>query len=34
MGGDTRLMASLITVQTLLAALTLPLSSQFLQWMA
>ena len=34
MGGDTRLMASLITVQTLLAALTLPLSSQFLRWMA
>jgi predicted permease len=34
MGGDTRLMAALITVQTLLAALTLPLSGQFLAWMA
>ncbi|NYE59612.1 hypothetical protein FHW58_000764 [Duganella sp. 1224] len=34
MGGDTRLMAALITVQTLLAALTLPLSSQFMEWLA
>ena len=32
MNGDTRLMASLITLQTLLAALTMPLSRQFLQW--
>lgn len=34
MGGDTRLMAALITVQTVLAAMTLPLSGQFLAWMA
>ena len=34
MGGDTRLMASLITLQTLLAALTVPLSRHFMQWMA
>lgn len=33
MGGDTRLMAALITVQTLLAALTVPLGGQFLQWL-
>ena len=34
MGGDTRLMAALITLQTLLAAVTLPLSGQFLQSIA
>ena len=34
MGGDTRLMAALITLQTLVAAVTLPLSGQFLLWMA
>lgn len=34
MGGDTRLMASLITLQTLLAAATVPLSRHFMQWMA
>jgi hypothetical protein len=34
MGGDTRLMASLITLQTLLAALTVPLSRHFMQWLA
>ncbi|MTV37340.1 AEC family transporter [Duganella radicis] len=33
MGGDTRLMAALITLQTLLAALTVPLSPQLLQWL-
>lgn len=33
MGGDAQLMASLITVQTLLSALTVPLSSDFLIWM-
>lgn len=34
MGGDARLMASLITLQTLLSALTLPLSKSFLGWLA
>ena len=34
MGGDARLMASLITLQTLLAALTIPLSKNFLRWLA
>jgi len=34
MGGDSRLMASLITVQTLLAAITIPISKLFLTWMA
>ncbi|KQQ35960.1 hypothetical protein ASF61_07000 [Duganella sp. Leaf126] len=32
MGGDTRLMAALITLQTLVAAVTVPLSGQFLGW--
>jgi malonate transporter and related proteins len=34
MGGDARLMASLVSVQTLLAALTIPLSKHFLMWLA
>jgi predicted permease len=34
MGGDTRLMATLITVQTLLSALTVPLSRDWLRWLA
>lgn len=34
MGGDTRLMAALITLQTLLAAITVPLSHQWLGWLA
>lgn len=34
MGGDARLMASLITLQTLLAAITIPLSKHFLPWLA
>ncbi len=34
LGGDARLMASLITLQTLLAVLTVPLSRQFLPWLA
>lgn len=33
MGGDTRLMASLITLQTLLSVVTVPLSRDFLLWM-
>jgi predicted permease len=33
MGGDARLMAALITVQTLLAAITVPVSKSFLPWM-
>lgn len=33
MGGDARLMASLITLQTLLAALTVPVSREFLPWL-
>jgi len=33
LGGDARLMASLITVQTVLAALTVPLSKHFLVWL-
>jgi predicted permease len=34
MGGDTRLMAALITLQTGLAALTVPLSLGFMEWLA
>ncbi len=34
LGGDTRLMASLITLQTLLALVTVPLSRQFMPWLA
>jgi predicted permease len=34
MGGDTRLMAALITLQTALAALTVPLSLGFMEWLA
>jgi predicted permease len=34
MGGDTRLMAALITLQTGLAALTVPLSLGFMRWLA
>lgn len=34
MGGDTRLMAALITLQTGLAALTVPLSLGLMEWMA
>jgi predicted permease len=34
MGGDARLMAALITLQTLLAAVTVPLSRAFLPWLA
>ncbi|MFA9216512.1 MAG: AEC family transporter [Sphingomonadaceae bacterium] len=34
LGGDARLMAALITLQTLLAALTVPLSRAFLTWLA
>lgn len=34
LGGDARLMASLITLQTLLAVVTVPLSRQFLPWLA
>ena len=33
MGGDARLMASLITLQTLLAAITVPASKGFLRLM-
>lgn len=33
LGGDARLMASLITLQTLLAVITVPLSRQFLPWL-
>jgi hypothetical protein len=33
MGGDARLMASLITLQTLLAAVTVPASKGFLAWL-
>jgi predicted permease len=33
LGGDARLMAALITVQTLLAAITVPVSKSFLPWM-
>lgn len=33
LGGDTRLMASLITLQTLLALVTVPLSRQFMPWL-
>lgn len=34
LGGDARLMASLITLQTLLAIVTVPLSRQFMPWLA
>ena len=34
LGGDARLMAALITLQTLLAAATVPLSRLFLPWLA
>jgi predicted permease len=34
LGGDARLMAALITLQTLLAAVTVPLSRVFLPWLA
>ncbi|GGY04004.1 AEC family transporter [Massilia dura] len=33
LGGDARLMASLITLQTLLAVITVPLSRQFMPWL-
>jgi predicted permease len=33
LGGDARLMASLITLQTLLAVVTVPLSRQFMPWL-
>ncbi|MES2074748.1 MAG: AEC family transporter [Pseudomonadota bacterium] len=34
LGGDARLMASMITLQTLLAAFTVPFSRSFLAWLA
>jgi len=34
MGGDARLMASLVTLQTLLAVVTIPLSGHFLPWLS
>ncbi|SFM09621.1 AEC family transporter [Rugamonas rubra] len=34
LGGDARLMASMITLQTLLAAFTVPFSRNFLAWLA
>ncbi|MBB3224667.1 AEC family transporter [Pseudoduganella umbonata] len=33
LGGDARLMASLITLQTLLAVITVPLSREFMPWL-